>query len=210
MPMQTCSHCKKAKDWSQFSVRGATGRPRSDCKACAAARARTYRADNLELVRARNAAWMRDYYRPGHADEIRKRQRERWRRIGHAEQRARIERKKREDFIGWHVQFARRHNRSLTASDLRALWERQGGRCGLTGRPLVAGPRALHLDHILPLRRGGGSDLSNLRWVTKDANFAKRDMTDDELLHLCRDIIATLGPKHAEGPKRRWECVRVR
>lgn len=101
------------------------------------------------------------------------------------------------DFFRWRVQFARRWNPAITPDDLRALWDAQDGRCGLTGRELVPeagdangladdGPQ---LDHIVPIARGGTHDLSNLRWVCAAANRAKRDLLDDEFFALCRSVV---------------------
>ncbi len=83
-------------------------------------------------------------------------------------------------------QRAARRFSHVTADDLRGIWEAQGGHCALTGRALDG---TAHLDHQLPLARGGTHDLTNLRWVTKEANLAKRDLLDVEFLALCRDVI---------------------
>ncbi len=45
-----------------------------------------------------------------------------------------------------------------------------------------------HLDHIIPITRGGGIDIGNLRWVCSQANFAKRNLMDDEFIKLCSDV----------------------
>lgn len=74
-----------------------------------------------------------------------------------------------------------------TLADGEALFAAQDGRCGLTGRPL--NQRAMHLDHIVPRKRGGSDELSNLRWVAAEANRMKRDLLEAELLALCREIL---------------------
>lgn len=97
-----------------------------------------------------------------------------------------------EDFFGYRVQFIRRRNREITAGDLREIWDAQDGRCALTGTPLTMDSRrgvGPDLDHIVPLARGGTSELSNLRWVTHEANHAKRDLTDEQFLLLCRMVV---------------------
>lgn len=55
---RTCTECTEFKPWGDFSPRkaGKNGR-NSVCRACLAARRRTYRLDNLERVRATD----RDY-----------------------------------------------------------------------------------------------------------------------------------------------------
>lgn len=144
-----------------------------------------------EQVRAgRAASARRRRADPVKGEEIRRRQRRYYRESGAERQRERNAQKKREDFFAYHVQFARRFNRELTADDLRALWEAQGGRCALTGRPLEGNQPTL--DHRVPATRGGSHGLENLRWTTRRANEAKGNLTDGEFLALCRDVLATL------------------
>ena len=80
----------------------------------------------------------------------------------------------------------------VTASDLSALWKRQRGRCALTGRKL---DRSAHLDHIVARARGGTDELSNLRWVCKEVNLARRELSDQEFLALCSDCMHWIGKR---------------
>ena len=50
----------------------------------------------------------------------------------------------------------------------------------------------IELDHILPVYRGGKNELSNVQWVTKQANWFKRALTENELIELCEKIVLTL------------------
>ncbi|MDP3492786.1 MAG: HNH endonuclease signature motif containing protein [Hyphomonadaceae bacterium] len=52
------------------------------------------------------------------------------------------------------------------------IWERCGGRCGLTGRKIMPGD-ARDYDHITPLWLGGRHAESNLHVVLKDAHKEK-------------------------------------
>lgn len=49
--------------------------------------------------------------------------------------------------------------------------------------------------------RGGSDDISNLQWVCREINLAKRDMTEADLLSLCQDasrwILTRLEREHA-------------
>jgi 5-methylcytosine-specific restriction endonuclease McrA len=100
----------------------------------------------------------------------------------------------RNEHNNWHRE--RRHRRlfwsratrlkGVSASDLARLWHAQRGLCALTGRKL---DRTAQVDHKLPRARGGGDEITNLRWVCRVANEAKRHMTDAELFALCTDII---------------------
>lgn len=121
---------------------------------------------------------------------------------GYEKQRQRVVRKK-EQFFPWKVQFARRSDPSITVTDIQTMWDQQGGLCALTGRPL--GPDA-QLDHVLPLARGGSRGLANLRWVCPQANYAKRDLTDEEYLTLCRDSIEYIGARIMAALRRRAEA----
>lgn len=79
-----------------------------------------------------------------------------------------------------------------TGADLRKKWEEQDGLCALTGRIL---DKTAQVDHIIPKSKGGGDGIDNVRWVHKDANLAKRGLTDLELLELCHDVIRWLGQR---------------
>jgi 5-methylcytosine-specific restriction endonuclease McrA len=75
--------------------------------------------------------------------------------------------------------------------DLIALMENQSFLCALTGDKLVWGGE-IELDHIIPESKDGGKILSNVRWVTKDANRIKQYLTDLELKSLCQKILYKL------------------
>lgn len=77
-----------------------------------------------------------------------------------------------------------------SAKDLARLWKSQRGKCALTGRALN---RAAQVDHILPRGKGGGDAATNLRWVCAEINYAKRDLTDDQLVALCGEVMNWIG-----------------
>jgi 5-methylcytosine-specific restriction endonuclease McrA len=84
--------------------------------------------------------------------------------------------------------------RSATAAsfnELAGLWKKQRGLCALTGERLTR--QNAELDHIIPKARGGDDSLSNLRWVTKEVNRAKRDLTDAEFIALCGNVMRWIG-----------------
>jgi len=66
-----------------------------------------------------------------------------------------------------------------TKDELRALWLRQKGCCKLTGAPIPAGITP-HLDHIVPVSKGGTNASDNLQWVHPMANHAKGVHTVEE------------------------------
>jgi hypothetical protein len=81
-----------------------------------------------------------------------------------------------------------------SAYDLARLWKKQRGRCALTGRRL---DRTAQVDHVLSRARGGGDSIENLRWLCKEANLARRELSDEEFLALCGDVMRWIGRRIA-------------
>jgi 5-methylcytosine-specific restriction endonuclease McrA len=73
---------------------------------------------------------------------------------------------------------------------LMAIWLNQKGRCALSGRKL---DRKAHVDHKLPVSRGGSNCLSNLQFLSPEVNQAKSSLTDSEFIQLCMEVV-----KHAK------------
>jgi 5-methylcytosine-specific restriction endonuclease McrA len=68
--------------------------------------------------------------------------------------------------------------------------------CALTGRPLSWNkPQEYEYDHILPIARGGTACMDNLQIVCTDANRAKNDLTEEEFLDLCKEVVLHAGYK---------------
>lgn len=83
-----------------------------------------------------------------------------------------------------------------STKDIAQLWKAQRGLCALTGIRL---DRTAQLDHILPKARGGMDEIGNLRWLCRDVNIAKRDMTDGEFVGLCRSVMNWIGKRIQEA-----------
>jgi hypothetical protein len=71
----------------------------------------------------------------------------------------------------------------------RDMLARQAGRCSLTGDELTA--ENVSIDHIVPVSRGGGHEVSNLRLVTKQVNAMRMDRSDADFIELCRKVVRT-------------------
>ena len=71
---------------------------------------------------------------------------------------------------------------------LSRLWYKQRGRCALTGRRLTR--TNAQVDHIIPASKGGDNSESNLRWLVAECNYAKSDLTNEEFITLCREVVA--------------------
>lgn len=61
---------------------------------------------------------------------------------------------------------------------MRGIWERDGGRCQYTGRPLAPGEG--DIDHIIPRSRGGANSWKNCVLSCKSVNRRKAARTPDE------------------------------
>ena len=84
--------------------------------------------------------------------------------------------------------------KGITPQQLAALWRRQRGRCAITGRRL---DRSAQVDHVTSRARGGTDDIENLRWTCAVANLLKREMSDEELVALCSEVLGHLGQRIA-------------
>lgn len=62
--------------------------------------------------------------------------------------------------------------------------------CYLTGESIdLNKPRTYQFDHIIPKSRGGSSELDNLGICTKQVNQSKTDMTPEEYIELCKQVL---------------------
>lgn len=79
----------------------------------------------------------------------------------------------------------------VLARALWSKWKMQRGRCAITGIKLTK--NNAHLDHIVPIARGGRDSIENLRWICADANLLKSSRTDAELALICQLVLVTIG-----------------
>lgn len=62
--------------------------------------------------------------------------------------------------------------------------------CYLTGRKIdLLSPKTYNCDHIIPVSKGGGCEFLNLGLTCRDANMSKSDMTKDEYIQLCKEVL---------------------
>lgn len=62
--------------------------------------------------------------------------------------------------------------------------------CYLTGKKIdLNQPHTFQFDHIIPTSKGGTNNLDNLEICVSEANFAKGDLSLNELYSLCEDIL---------------------
>ena len=63
-------------------------------------------------------------------------------------------------------------------------------KCYLTGRSIdLSDGRSYHLDHIVPISKGGDNSLDNCEIACKEANQAKHNLSKDEFIKLCQEVV---------------------
>lgn len=68
--------------------------------------------------------------------------------------------------------------------------------CYLTGRSIdLLKSDTYHCDHIIPIAKGGTCELKNMGLACKEANMAKSDLTLEEFLVLCKEVLIKNGYK---------------
>ncbi len=77
---------------------------------------------------------------------------------------------------------------AVSVENVLRLLEHQRYRCALTGRRLT--PESAALDHIVPVRHGGGHVIENTQALHKDVNRAKGALTNEEFRAMCREVVA--------------------
>lgn len=75
-----------------------------------------------------------------------------------------------------------------TASNLEKLLKSQDYKCAYTGVELA--PETCEIDHFHPISKGGGHDMSNLRWVLNEVNRMKGTLDFQRFHHLCSLVAA--------------------
>lgn len=62
--------------------------------------------------------------------------------------------------------------------------------CYLSGRKIDPNdPSSFQLDHILPRSRGGSNEIENMGIASSDVNLCKRNLTPEEFIELCKDVV---------------------
>lgn len=91
------------------------------------------------------------------------------------------------------VSFFRNRNNQMASQynykDVLKAWGGTKLKCYLTGRDIDIEKDQYALDHIIPVSRGGSNEIDNMGLTCIQANSSKSDMTVDEYLSLCKEVL---------------------
>jgi 5-methylcytosine-specific restriction endonuclease McrA len=76
---------------------------------------------------------------------------------------------------------------SVKMRDMLEKLRQQGSRCALSGE--LIDHQNCEIDHIVPVSRGGSSDIENLQFVSKRMNRMKGTMTNNEFVEACKLVV---------------------
>lgn len=165
MLTKQCTTCHIEKSTTEFSKskRGKFG-VRSTCKCCE----KQYQQNNQEQIAER----MKQYQQ------------------ANKEQIAEYNKQYRQTPKGKAVDKAKSHNRRAaklnnggkhTAKEILALFKLQSGKCPYCKTKLSkSGSNKYHVDHVMPLSKGGTNDISNIQLLCPKCNMSKSDKLPEE------------------------------
>jgi 5-methylcytosine-specific restriction endonuclease McrA len=159
-----CAKCKTDKPAAAFYWSRA-GRRRSPCKSCV----RAYTSANKARRNAASLAWAE------RNREITRRRALDWARANPLRRLETERRSRAENREAFRVKVRNRRAAlkaagTHDAEDVLALYDLQGGRCNGCGRRL---PASYHVDHVLPVSRGGSNGPENLQLLCPYCNMSK-------------------------------------
>jgi 5-methylcytosine-specific restriction endonuclease McrA len=165
VPMKRCSKCGEEKpatyDFFPRDKRSKDGW-QYQCKICKCATVREYRS-HPEVQKRYRAQLLEYAHRPEKQDQLRAYRRE-YARQPHVKERKRIA-------VMNHRALRMLAPGEVTAQDIRDTLKRQKSRCSLCQQRLVS----YHVDHIIPLSRGGTNWPDNIQILCPVCNRAKQD-----------------------------------
>ena len=72
---------------------------------------------------------------------------------------------------------------AYTIEEIRELWDKQNGICYYCGKLIYSSlDKERHIDHKLPISRGGSNDISNIALTCARCNLSKHTKTAEEYL----------------------------
>lgn len=121
------------------------------------------------------------------------------------EEKRRAEAKEHEEQQRIHKQFIDQQRKLMGAKLRYAVLQRDGFRCQLCGATKGNGV-VLHVDHIIPVSKGGLTEMSNLRTLCERCNLGKGDSIE-EVHHIDSPVNSESGnPNEAEKEEKNNQC----
>ncbi|TGL65943.1 HNH endonuclease [Leptospira sarikeiensis] len=87
--------------------------------------------------------------------------------------------------------------------DFYKILKQQDNRCFLTGRELL--PENTNSEHIVPVRKGGEHEFTNICNVIAPLSKLKRYYTEEEIVNFAADIINWKGKKYGYSSVKKYE-----
>ena len=185
--IKICTKCKIEKSLDEFFKRNDVKTShRSHCKQCTKTQKDIYRKQNEEIIKKKQKEWgdknrtnrlkKKIEYNRRHRKEIRK-----W----HKEY-LQTEKGKEKSRVGTANYRAKKRNNSdgtITYKALRWLRKLQNNKCYKCKKPLdFISPRATHLDHHIPISKGGKHSIENVVYLCQFCNLSKSDTIPQTLM----------------------------
>lgn len=167
MEGKVCTRCGEFKVFKEFNKRKSSkDGHNSHCRVCATMSQKKYREENDEKIKA----YRREYSEENREREnLRKRLYKKTPEGRETKYRFKIKRKS----YKYKVQFKPFQRRKLLERD---NWTCQMCKCKVHDRKTdINTPDKAHLDHIIPISKGGNSEPENLQVLCRDCNIKKAD-----------------------------------
>lgn len=82
---------------------------------------------------------------------------------------------------------------NITIEDMAKLYDKQGGRCVLSGMPITFGKYKYATASIDRKDSSKGYTVDNIQWVHKSINAMKSNLSDERFVELCKAVAKTYG-----------------
>lgn len=183
---KTCTYCKQAKPLADYYFNHGTTMPRSRCKKCVNLISNNIRKKDPDKYRATNLAY---YY--ANKDQLNESRRAKWTEVYQQTKEHRLAKQKqhRKDNPQKVREIARKRRATKRANGWEKYTEAQvlelhGAVCHICGDPIDLSlnrkigtegwEMALHIDHVIPISKGGPDKLSNVKPSHGKCNLKKR------------------------------------
>ena len=150
---------------------------------------RKYMRDWSEVNRESKREYVREHYKKNQEYYISKAQQ--WKKENPDKTKEQLRKYQKNNLYKWSEINHRRRARlkdnggSFTVDELNALFKRQEGCCFYCGDLLYSSfDKAIHIDHKIPISRGGKNDIENIALSCAACNMSKHTKTHKEFLAL--------------------------